>query len=197
MAEQQLKHRLYRWECPTSQALVDYHLGLLSAGREAVGAHVADCVRCQAELAELGTFLGGEPLPRTQPSPNPPARRSLREILGQFLPQTPALALRGEGAGPLVAQAGQAMVMLDPQPVGERAYRVIGQLADPDQDVWTGALAQLRRAGETTHTAILDDMGGFQFEAVEAGRYELRFTPREGTAIVLPEVNLGGAAAGP
>jgi hypothetical protein len=192
MAERQLKHRLHRWDCPAPQALVDYHLGLLLSDQEAVSTHVAACARCQAELAELGAFLGGEALPRTEQPARTPTRRSLREILGQLLPQTPALALRGEGAGPLVAQAGEAMVMLDPQPVGGRGYTVTGQLAAPDQDPWTGALAQLRRAGEAAYTAILDDMGGFHFEGVEAGRYELRITPREGAAIVLPDADLEG-----
>jgi hypothetical protein len=56
--EQQLTGKLYRWDCPSSQVLGEYHLGLLG-NQEClqISQHLSACVLCAAELATLSHFL--------------------------------------------------------------------------------------------------------------------------------------------
>jgi hypothetical protein len=49
---------LYRLPCPDSQALGDYHLGLLAEAKAlAIKGHLAECPYCPAELEALKQFL--------------------------------------------------------------------------------------------------------------------------------------------
>jgi anti-sigma factor RsiW len=194
--EQQLSGQLHRWDCPTPQQLVDFHLGMLGEDQAQIAAHTSSCPRCQAELAELAAFLdaNGELAATPPPQPERVRRPSLRELIAQLLPRTPAMALRGEHAGPLVAQAGDIMVLLDIQAAGDTGLNVIGQLAAPDQDAWTGALAQVSHNNAVVHTAFVDDMGGFRFAGLAPAFVDLRITPPSGPAIFLPGLNVGGKA---
>ncbi len=196
--EQQLHRHLLRWDCPSPQQLADFHLGLLEPQAADLGLHIVGCARCQAELAELRGFLAaGNERPARVPAPQPDrrARAGLREILAQLLPQTPALALRGESQAPLMAAAGEVLVIVETQAAGG-TYTLVGQVAAPAQDEWNGALAQLAGAGEITHSAVVDELGGFRLAGVPAGTHTLRLTPRAGNVIVLPTLDLGGKASG-
>ena len=56
--QQDLWRALYRRQCPTSQTLSDFYLGLLPQTETAmIQLHLADCQLCLAELAELEQFL--------------------------------------------------------------------------------------------------------------------------------------------
>ncbi len=58
-----LTSKLYRWDCPPSQVLGEYQLGMLS--REltaAVNNHLSMCVLCAAEVATLTDFLAHDPM---------------------------------------------------------------------------------------------------------------------------------------
>jgi hypothetical protein len=196
--EQRLGGQLHRWDCPTPQRLADYQLGLHDETTAALRAHVTGCARCQADLAELQAFLADEPqaAPATAtPRPAPARRPAWQELIAQLLPRTPALALRGEREGPLVAQAGEITLVLDVQPAGDRGLALVGQLAAPDQDQWTGALAQVLTEGRVTQTAIVDDVGEFRFASLPSTTLELRLTPPVGPAIVLAALDLGGKAS--
>lgn len=61
--EHVLTSKLYRWDCPPSQVLGEYQLGLLSAEvAAAVKLHMSTCVLCVAEVATLSEFLVGDPM---------------------------------------------------------------------------------------------------------------------------------------
>jgi len=58
-----LTSKLYRWDCPPSQVLGEYQLGLLSKElTAAVKNHLAMCVLCATEVATLTEFLAHVPL---------------------------------------------------------------------------------------------------------------------------------------
>ena len=58
-----LTSKLYRWDCPPSQVLGEYQLGLLSKElTAAVKNHLAMCVLCATEVATLTEFLAHDPL---------------------------------------------------------------------------------------------------------------------------------------
>ncbi|GAC1371112.1 MAG: hypothetical protein NVSMB44_38420 [Ktedonobacteraceae bacterium] len=63
---QQLEHRLayklYRWDCPPSQILGEFQLGLLdTVFSTAVKTHVRSCLRCSADVMALTHFLANDP----------------------------------------------------------------------------------------------------------------------------------------
>jgi anti-sigma factor RsiW len=58
-----LTSKLYRWDCPPSQVLGEYHLGLLSKElTAAVKNHLGLCPLCAAEVATLTEFLENDPV---------------------------------------------------------------------------------------------------------------------------------------
>jgi len=68
-----LTSKLYRWDCPPSQVLGEYQLGLLSKElTAAVKNHLAMCVLCATEVATLTEFLAHDPL-LTERAPVPSA----------------------------------------------------------------------------------------------------------------------------
>ena len=57
-----LTSKLYRWDCPPSQVLGEYQLGMLTKElTAAVKNHLAMCVLCAAEVADLTSFLEHDP----------------------------------------------------------------------------------------------------------------------------------------
>lgn len=61
--ELDLLSNLYRWDCPPSQVLGEYQLGMLSqAQNSAVMNHLNRCLLCTAEVATLNEFLATEPV---------------------------------------------------------------------------------------------------------------------------------------
>ena len=60
--EYKLAYKLYRWDCPPSQILGEFQLGLLdTVFSVAVKNHLLTCVRCSAEVATLTQFLTNDP----------------------------------------------------------------------------------------------------------------------------------------
>ena len=110
-----LTSKLYRWDCPPSQVLGEYQLGLLNKElTAAVKNHLAMCVLCTAEVATLTEFLAHDPLlaertPVQAASPNnnhrsargtkgvvdrlrDQSRASVRRIVATLLPPQPRFA---------------------------------------------------------------------------------------------------------
>ncbi len=60
--EHKLTYKLYRWDCPPSQILGEFQLGLLDVVfSTAVTTHLRTCVRCSAEVVALTQFLANDP----------------------------------------------------------------------------------------------------------------------------------------
>src|SRR5437868_700705 len=56
--ENALTGALYRWDCPSTQELGEYHLRLLSDERQtAITDHLKACLRCRDEFAEIRRFV--------------------------------------------------------------------------------------------------------------------------------------------
>ena len=110
-----LTSKLYRWDCPPSQVLGEYQLGLLNKElTAAVKNHLAMCVLCTAEVATLTEFLANDPLlaeraPVQAASPNnnhrsargtkgvvdrlrDQSRAGVRRIVATLLPPQPRFA---------------------------------------------------------------------------------------------------------
>lgn len=58
-----LSSKLFRWDCPPTQVLGEYELGMLSKElTAAVKNHLSMCVQCAAEVASLTGFLASDPM---------------------------------------------------------------------------------------------------------------------------------------
>jgi hypothetical protein len=205
LAELTLAGRLHRWDCPSAQQLADYHIGLAEhEAARAISQHLAECASCAAEIEQLRRWLAADEAPQphasapaSSPQPRVPApthapRRRTGEQIARLLPRQPALALRGAGTAPLMAEADGVTILLDAQPAPGGQVRLIGQLLADDQDAWAGALVELRQAGALLAMAVLDDLGGWDCGPLPSGATELRIARADGRAVVVPQVDLPG-----
>ncbi len=195
--EARLHTQLRRWDCPPSQQLGEYHLGLVEqADERRIVRHLESCVACMTEINELRRFVGGEiavPQAETQPAPaSRPSRPRWGELVAQLLPQAPAMALRGAATGPIMAEVEGTTLILDVQSSGEGKVDVVGQIASDDQDMWTGALIEVRTAGAVVALVEVDDLGGFTCKSLPASSVDVRATASSGKTILLPSLDLAG-----
>jgi hypothetical protein len=193
---EQMQAQLQRWDCPPPQHLADYHWGIADRhAAQIIAQHLPTCVRCSSEIESLRTFLDAdEPqpsAPRTSPPSLSPGVR-LRERIASLLPRTPTLAVRGEHRAPLLAQAGDVLLVLDVEPTSDQ-FVVHGQVAADDLDRWTGALVEVRQDGVVRGVAEVDDVASFRCGPLAAGVSELRITAPDGTSVVLQDVDLGNS----
>lgn len=196
---EQMQAQLQRWDCPPPQQLADYHWGIAARQTsQSIAQHLPTCVRCTDEIESLRTFLDTGELQLVTPSTTPasPApRMRFRERIATLLPRTPGLAVRGENHAPLVAQAGDVLLVLDVEPSGDQ-WMVQGQVAADDLDRWIGALVEVRHHGNVRGVADVDDVAGFRCGPLPAGMNELRITAPDGTSVVLPDVDVGNREQG-
>ena len=184
-----LTARLYRITCPSPSELGEYHLRVLPPPQMLVIAqHVRECPHCEAEVAQLETFLK-DLTAEVKPAPLTPIRVLIARLVGG---NEPALrpALRGESKGPLIFEADAVVITLDVQPGSSGQVSILGQVAADDQDQWTNALVELRQADMPLLTTTLDDLGAFRFEAVPPGATQITITSTEGIAIQSPNIDI-------
>ena len=193
---EQMQAQLQRWDCPPPQQLADYHWGIADRQTaQIIAQHLPTCVRCTDEIAALRTFLDADdpqPIARSTTPLSPAPRVRLRERFATLLPRTPTLAVRGEHRAPLLAQAGDVLLVLDVEPSDDQ-FVMHGQVAADDLDRWTGALVEVRHHGVVRGVAEVDDVASFRCGPLPAGISELRITAPDSTSVVLQDVDLGNS----
>lgn len=197
--ETALGQTLHRWDCPPSQALGDYLMGmLLPEAADDLVAHLAICLRCRQELRDLGAVLeveaaGLKPVqPALRPIPAKPARRPVwQELVARLLPQVAQPVLRGEAPDLTVAEAERITFFLAQEPGSNGQVILKGQLVAEDQATWTGALVQVFRQADLLLVTEVGEAGIFRCELPEGGPVRLRIAAAAGNVVVVPEVPLG------
>jgi hypothetical protein len=113
-----LTHKLYRWECPSSQTIGEYHLGLIDS-RQAIDVevHIQNCVLCAAELKTLTAFLAADPMLEDRTAIAPRTMMSSSHYV-KDIQQTVGLVREQALAG-----ARRVMAMLLPSSVSGLAYQ--------------------------------------------------------------------------
>ena len=175
-----LTARLYRAVCPTTVELGEYHLGLLPGERAAaVARHLAECPHCARETAQLREYLGAL-VPHPEPTPLEQVQvlvaQLVRRIEESIQPAPPALApayaLRGEGAGPLLYQAGDVQISIEVQADAAHPGRrlllgfAIGiEIADLE--------ACLAQEEQPVATVPVDELGNLAVPNLAPGTYHL------------------------
>jgi hypothetical protein len=166
--ESALTRQLYRMHCPEPQVLGDYHLGVLQAGREEVGAHVKECPRCQEELETLERFL------RIRDRPD--ARVLLAEWVPALRVAEPAAAYALRGS----PQLSSATYRAEEFTVG---VSITQDPTDPSRRILAGTVwcegeleqpARARLVGPVHQEEVdVDPVGQFVFDSVPPGKYTL------------------------
>jgi hypothetical protein len=187
--DNRLRGRLRRFECPPPQQLIEYQLKMLSGDEaERVKKHVADCPRCQRDLAELDGFLN---LQDEEPIPD--------NIIPLWTPRNMFKAAHVQTAGNLAlkglddenthdAKAGSATVLLESKAV-PKGFQLTGQILD-DQVDWAGAVVEVWQDGAPQQVSTLDETCEFRFDFTAATSVDLYFTAPSGVTLVVESVTI-------
>lgn len=188
--EQRLKGMLLRFDCPTSQSLIDYDAGLLDADESIdIRHHIESCPRCQAELGTMHRFLDDEAsaVPSLQIVPS--GRQRSLERIARPRTDTGAWAARGlDDSDVQDWEAEGATIFLE---LNRRTGNLVlsGQVVD-ESPIWTGALAEIRQAGEIMGVSVLDELGEFRFTLSQQAPLDLNITAPNGITLVLENITL-------
>jgi hypothetical protein len=169
--QRDLRRRLYRFDCPSPHTLGEYQLDLVDAVlRTTIATHATECDECQAELQTLRAYLAAP-----TPMPESVVDRVRRVVASLFTP-SPGLAygaLRGTAqATTRVFEAGDVTVTVgEGQAPGTLIGLVVLNAASPE--ALTGCEVRLVAPGGSPISAVLDDLGNFEFADVAAGTYLL------------------------
>jgi hypothetical protein len=176
-----LANELYRFTCPSTLELGEYHLGILPSDQAAaVAHHLTECPHCAREVAQLKSYLGElasdlefGPLERIKVLVARLVHEG-REFGRSGLPAlAPACAgLRGEEKGPRLYQADDVQVVIEVQDDAEQQGRkvLLGLLTEIDSHDFE---AHLWRAERLVATAAVDELGNFVISGLAPGIYEL------------------------
>jgi anti-sigma factor RsiW len=184
-----LTKHLYRFDCPSPNALGDYELGMLQAeARTAIGSHVVACPRCADELAQLRAYLHFDTAP-----PLGMVER-VRRVIATLLspPATPALAgLRGAGDSPVQTYDADGITITlgpgsaaRPRPGHTSLSGLLFGEPVTAPDAIAGAAVTLVDESDQPHTTTLDDLGNFTFDDLAAGTYRLEVTLGDRVVVV-------------
>jgi hypothetical protein len=167
-----LRAALYRFDCPSPQAIGEYALNLLrDPERHQLAAHALACDECAEELRGLREFLATDP---------PVAERlPWRRVLAAFFPPAPGFAagpVRGDPRGTSSEyHAGAVHIVLGTLPAHRRNTFALDGLVL--HDLTPGAVAcldvRLLANDLPVQTTRTDELGNFAFDTVTAGTYQL------------------------
>ena len=186
--------RLYRITCPSPLESGEYHLRkydlqiMPSPQMLVIAQHLRECPHCEAEVAQLETFL--QDLTDVKPDPTPVRVLIARLLGGSGGGPAPMPALRGERKGPIILEAEGVVITLDVEPGSDKQVSILGQVAADDQDQWTNASVELQQADMPPQTTSLDDLGAFRLETVRPGTTRIMITSIEGVVIQSPDIEL-------
>lgn len=173
--QEALQDRLYRFDCPSSQELGDFHLDYLTSREKAkIRKHLASCPNCTAELEQLRAFQG------TSPGLIELGRILIARLISNidsvdYFSQpdlAPAWETRGREKSPLIFQADEFQIVILPDLETKQPARytltglVVGQTT-------SGGEVDLLTSERCAASAVIDDLGNFAFEHVEPGEYQM------------------------
>ena len=181
-----LTAQLYRFDCPSPEALGEYHLGALPSDRAAAIAHHLDgCPHCAHEVVQLGDFLA-DLAPDLEISPLEQATGRARVLIARLasgltdgLIMAPSqmasayVGVRGEEREPFSYEADEIQVVVDIQEDPDQPGRktatglVIGVDEPRELEV------HLWRDDQHLAVASVDETSNFFIPNLDPGGYEL------------------------
>jgi anti-sigma factor RsiW len=185
--QKRLRSRLFRAACPPSLELAEFYLRTLPPPQMLVlSSHVRACPHCTREIAQIAEFMGAETVQLDGTSLEPVPALLARLVEGTSL----ALgALRGESHSVTLEVEGAVVTfMMQPAPNGK--VSVLGQVAAEEQDAWTGAVVTLQQADAPRQTTVVNDLGAFSFETVQAGTADFTIISLHNLSIKIPPLDI-------
>jgi hypothetical protein len=177
--QQTLQHRLFRAFCPpTDDLLAFYHRTLSEARYAAIASHLDECPHCAREM-QLILYAAHEP-PQVQMLS--PTRRIVAQLLapvasaGPHPPHGPLPSANGAAHYAYRADNLELTLRIARTAGRPGILAVSGRLALEDDLLeyeFEGATASLLADANLLAVAPLDEMGGFFFDAVPPGEYQL------------------------
>ncbi len=169
--------------CPPALTLAEYALALLDRqATQTVAAHLIECPSCRAEQRAAAAFLA---TPDQGPATGVVA--GLRRLLARPLrPEFGLAGLRGAGNGESVtydAEGVRLTISVQRAPRGG-TFVIAGLLQDWQR--WTGASVTLYSGSSLIAAQLVDDLGAFTFEQLQAGAYRLELRSGDLELIVDP-----------
>jgi hypothetical protein len=180
--ERSLITKLYRFACPDSQRLADYHSGFLDKATTAtVHRHVEGCPRCQQDLRVLVGFLENtDDVPAQQSKALERPASIIRPAAAIWKLQQSAgarsLGVRGTessaiGQTTFDAEAGSAQLRLEIQATGGEVV-LTGALVDVKTN-WRYGAVELWRHEMLVGIAPIDEDGEFSFRLMSSEPVDL------------------------
>jgi hypothetical protein len=177
-----VKSRLYRITCPSPLELGEYHLRILPSPQVLVIAqHVRECPHCEAEVAQLESYLSDLTVPTSY-------LQKIKVLVAQLISQggsdqksgapsmTPTLAgLRGEEDEPFIYQADNVRIMIEVQDDVEQMglKTLLGLVTGLESNNFT---IQVSQEGQVIATSSVDEIGNFMISHLEPSDYALILT---------------------
>lgn len=187
-----LHKQLHRGDCPSSQTLTDFHMGLLGPPRDSeVEAHLEICSTCREELRVLIAFIAGDE--GEQVTFEEPANiiRPSRYYFEAQVQETAIEAIRGGKKYQIRATANNITLFFDIQQTAE-GIALEGVLITLDEDPldWTGSLVEVRSTEGLEATSYVDDMQTFRCEPISQGVFDIRITSPSGYSITVSDLQV-------
>lgn len=185
---------LYRFDCPSSQELIDYHLGLVNSSTDKrITRHLALCVACREEIETLRGFLLADHPHAHIAAPVQCQSKlvsALNDIVASILPRNPQFVVRGTAHAAVSARAGNTTVLLVPEQDQQQQLTLAGQLLDDNLEQWIGAQVEIYQETQLVHSTVIDELGGFAIQSLTQSSTTVRIIPATGQAIVVPAIEL-------
>jgi len=203
--ELSLLRTLYRWDCPSSQTLGEYQLGMLVRQEEqSVSVHLEKCVQCTQEVRALSAFLSNDSMfagtqaeiaKATEQQPMMQAMRDvrttaethMRKLIATLLPTAPRLAFQRSQTSAVSSwpkRYGVDDVLITMQMEASAMKRsqtyLVGFIARKNQsiDTFDGTPVQLLDvSGEIVATALINKFGNVSFKLPAEGTYSIEIQP--------------------
>jgi hypothetical protein len=182
LLQNRLRKQLYRFSCPTSMELGDYHLGYLPDPRKlVVSQHVRECVLCRRELAEMEKFLE-ETTVQTSLLKRITVRiarlvsgKKMDQEGGEFSSPPAFAGLRGKEDGPFIYQVDNIQIVIGVQDdVEQMGFKtLIGLVTGVESNDFT---IQISQGGQSTATDSVDEIGNFIIPHLSPSHYKLILT---------------------
>jgi hypothetical protein len=192
-----LTKSLYRFDCPASSTLGEYHLGLLSpSDAEGVRIHLERCPHCLAELGRLESYLNSlqgdldlHPVERVKVwiARLVGGGEGASGVVPQFAPAV--AGLRGAPQEPRIYTVEDLQIAVDVQEDDENPgnFVLLGLATGRDTQGWVVEIWQKeRRVAEV----VLDPTEKFLFNNIPPGEYVLILGDEE-LEVHVPDVQVG------
>jgi hypothetical protein len=168
-----LRQRLYRFDCPSSQMLGEYELGMLvPEERLRIARHVVECPHCTAELNTLRAFMAME----ADEEPLGAVDR-VRRFVATLVPAPHGAEVALRGAGDEATRAyyvNGVTITIDIGAVRRGRTEIIGLvMRDDGESIPPGSPVTLVGMSGTVATTEIDDLGNFAFDDVGIGAWRV------------------------